>query len=982
MAKELLVPRRTIHFTPLEEGRFVEISPTPELLKQPMVREMKGSVRGIESGWRSGLIKVNDELYKLKGCRPTGKTRKTGDPKGSQTLSLAQYEADRTLERREVFLQEGFEYPIEPIGFWVYDHILHEGEPNTATIYKVKGDTRLDELLWWIEQLPFRYAPKESEERISQILGKSGLITGYMLKILHRNNFSWDADSKGAYNANSGNVLIFPDAKGKAQFGIVDFDNSNNYYPIDPEEDIAAMEITQQRDLKNLKDWIENKGVVSRARYIKTRPHLAPDLLIERILKRAASDISKEDIKIVGDYLLKALNPRHTDPSLRELFVNSFEQGYSEESLPDSEISWNDLLTIMRDVRSQRSEFSTKAKSQLGEPADRKRVMDLAKKYSVFHGYDFPIVVNIEEIPIASNDAEVVIFEPTVKRKEDLVTLSSKLANLHQDHLAQYPSTGESYFSFPKVSQDILMEHASLNKKDIADIVHLWIDGSLKDILSQKFSPRALGSFMLTLAQTNSQQLAESLMANLPDINDPRLIEKLTRVNEFYEVLPDVASQPRGFKNYIWELVNLNSRSDAFYIEREVKKRSAIPLFERGIITRDFTEIFNHQNSNILLNEFAITQAPALKAAMECPELVDRFGGSENTIVQLQIALTGAQVRNGQQKDLDFVPKEALEESEDRRKFRAAYLQYLFASSSKDEVTDINLKNAMDMSIGGWSANMMESLIVAEKPLHPNSFLAQNYGKTPMELDDLASILKTALDLTNGDLSKLDPTIRSFLEKRVYEGSISKEKASELTLACIGLGIEFPEFLEPYLIQSQNSSVFMQFLSEKSVKKEGGIYGSSKSYPVNPTYKLMSEGKQALPTKLRQILTEQIDNKADLTLLANEILEHLFVDDGYFRNFFGAMINMENYPKPTTSMRDMRGLGRPMWKIVHPDIWDILNLADATVLVDFFESKVKDRKVRMEFRSDDSRMIGYRDASLSECLPPELYGKLSSLPAV
>ena len=112
---------------------------TPDALKTPHVRVDVGNIQGYESGYRSGLLSVDSEWYKAKGCRPTNEDFH-GGPYGTQTYSFAQNGADKILERREVFLREGFSYPIEPIGFWVYNHIKFNGEPTAATLYRIEGD--------------------------------------------------------------------------------------------------------------------------------------------------------------------------------------------------------------------------------------------------------------------------------------------------------------------------------------------------------------------------------------------------------------------------------------------------------------------------------------------------------------------------------------------------------------------------------------------------------------------------------------------------------------------------------------------------------------------------------------------------------------------------------------------------------------------------------------------------------------------------
>lgn len=264
MASELLVPRNKIQFAPTD-GRFVEFSAqVPDILRQPHVRASAGEMFGVESGKRSGLLRVDEQLYKIKGCRPS--SRACGfEPWGTQTFSLAQYEADKIAERREAFIREGVDYPLEPVGFWVYDDIQFKGEPTAATLYRAKGDTRLDEFLWWVEkQVPYKYLSTEIRGALLGIIEPIGVTTGQMLRFLHQNGFTWDSAYKdnAPSNAHTGNVVIFPDSQGYVSVGLVDFDNSITHHQLDVDEneDISPEKI-QEHDYQNLRGWFDSDEV-------------------------------------------------------------------------------------------------------------------------------------------------------------------------------------------------------------------------------------------------------------------------------------------------------------------------------------------------------------------------------------------------------------------------------------------------------------------------------------------------------------------------------------------------------------------------------------------------------------------------------------------------------------------------------------------------------------------------------------------------
>lgn len=249
----------------------------------------------------------------------------------------------------------------------------------------------------------------------------------------------------------------------------------------------------------------------------------------------------------------------------------------------------------------------------------------------------------------------------------------------------------------------------------------------------------------------------------------------------------------------------------------------------------------------------------------------------------------------------------------------------------------------------------------------------------------MADILKTALDRNNGDLKEVDPVLRNILEEKKYQGAVTPKKAAELVWSCIGFGVDLPEILDPYLDLAENRYPFMIFLSPNKVYKERGIYKDFGVYPVNPIYTFMSKGLSALPEKIKELFEKHKGDQEAINLFSTGLLNHLFIE-GYFRYFFGGLINIENYPRPPFSMKDLivrddcgKVSGFEMWEIVHPDIWDILRLVDVSVLADFFQKHLKDGKVFTEEKMFDGPYKGWqsqRDAPLANCLPSDLYEKI------
>ncbi|MFA5933104.1 MAG: hypothetical protein WCV81_02445 [Microgenomates group bacterium] len=391
MISELLVPRKPITFTPLEEGRFIALSnDVPDVLKQPMIRSEGGLLKGYESGWRSGLIKSENQLYKIKSCRPVGGKR-GNQPRGSHVLSSAQFEADDMLERREVFLKNGFDYPLEPIGIWVYDHVKFNGESNAATLYRAKGDTRLDELIWWVERSPYEYASSEYASQLSYAFDELGYQTGKRLKSFHENNFSWDSSPvTKASNAHLGNIVIFPTDSGAAEVGMVDFDISIGYLDGDPKELQETVKIIQKNDLTRFCYWMNTSEVVSRARRIKYFHPFVAGKIVDCVINQNIPDLDWEEeietIGMAGGYLLRALNPCEDIDNLKKEIWLGFKSGYKGSNIESEEsqkmsITWDELARILGQANKIRRNFIKRLKEEIGPDADRNRIKELALFY-------------------------------------------------------------------------------------------------------------------------------------------------------------------------------------------------------------------------------------------------------------------------------------------------------------------------------------------------------------------------------------------------------------------------------------------------------------------------------------------------------------------------------------------------------------------------------------------------------------------------
>ena len=324
MLPELLIPRKSIKFKPLQEGQFIPLTPDlPKILHTPHIRSNQGSIHGFESGYRSRLVKVGDELYKIKGCRPEKGKRGNG-PKGTQIFGLAQFEAENTLERREYFQSIGVDYPIEPVGFWVYDHFSFQGKQTAATIYRIKGDTRLDELVWYLDKMPIEAESKNMKISLFKLLYQTGKNVGEALKIFHEGNFAWDWDvTRTSFNAHHGNIVVYPNNE-VANFGIVDFDNSVRATEQHEQSELIKV---QAVDLQYLSESAESAPVVSTPKSRYSVLQNSGDI-VDKILKKAYPHIPEDLLGMIGGQLLVELDIREDQP-IRKALRFGIDDGYS-----------------------------------------------------------------------------------------------------------------------------------------------------------------------------------------------------------------------------------------------------------------------------------------------------------------------------------------------------------------------------------------------------------------------------------------------------------------------------------------------------------------------------------------------------------------------------------------------------------------------------------------------------------------------------
>ncbi len=202
-----------------------------------------GTIPGVWSGCRSALTMdpVTGNLYKLKGAAVAEipidhlKYYGNGAPyiEGGQFLRNAHNERIFSDRFNRVLADNGIEPTMEYVGF--YKSPFKVGRRKIATsIIRVKGDTRLDELMYALESEAYFktvYTRKQKVEfvtKLAEFYWDVGFIVGQLKRLMDRSNQSW-SDNPKRTNAHIGNVVVYKADENNLGIGFVDFDASCDF---------------------------------------------------------------------------------------------------------------------------------------------------------------------------------------------------------------------------------------------------------------------------------------------------------------------------------------------------------------------------------------------------------------------------------------------------------------------------------------------------------------------------------------------------------------------------------------------------------------------------------------------------------------------------------------------------------------------------------------------------------------------------------
>ena len=331
------------------------------------VHEKKvGRLCGLWSGYRSAIVRDTNtkKIYKLKGVSLNPETPlpvSVGDGfriAGGQKYANAHYEMDMLSRFNKTLENEGINPVITPIGTWKYPNLCKDSRP-TASIFEIKGDTRLDELVFTIEGLMLRkmsiskkdyvsYKQEEDfftgmptkywvefEKTASRFFSQVGFAVGRLLNLMHKSGQSWSSISPDeqhlSSNSHWGNVVLYRENY-DIRVGLVDFDVSCCKKDLSRSE----MESVQKQDVSRFNSSLSSSRPISmrkmRAKPFRKKKYLVTCGGMRNSLRNSFANgygvnwSGHCKNKVHSDYFMKLTNQLRSDYKFS--FANNDLEGY------------------------------------------------------------------------------------------------------------------------------------------------------------------------------------------------------------------------------------------------------------------------------------------------------------------------------------------------------------------------------------------------------------------------------------------------------------------------------------------------------------------------------------------------------------------------------------------------------------------------------------------------------------------------------
>jgi|GEM_PF-2021558 len=223
------------------------------------------------SGYRSALVKdpATKELYRLKGIAFTDPpiVHRGKDYKriwGGQTLRNAKFEKKYSDLFNRTLVEHNIEPVMNVVGIYTFP-IRVDREQLATSVIHVKGDTRLDELIYALETeyrnlltIPKTKERESLEKLLPALYSTAGFMVGQLKSLMDESGQSWSDNSQRS-NAHIGNVVLYPDNDGSGVgVGLVDFDASCERKEMSPKK----LSRLQRSEYKNLRQGA-NEGLIT-----------------------------------------------------------------------------------------------------------------------------------------------------------------------------------------------------------------------------------------------------------------------------------------------------------------------------------------------------------------------------------------------------------------------------------------------------------------------------------------------------------------------------------------------------------------------------------------------------------------------------------------------------------------------------------------------------------------------------------------------
>ncbi len=234
-----------------------EIKPADVLISSynALPEKPAGGIPAFWSGYRSCITEDDrtGELFRLKGVAFGMKPSWNAEAQhveGGSFLRNAHFERIYSDRFNRILREEGIEPVMEYVGVYTFLSRVQRRK-TAASIIRVKGDTRLDELLDIIDYFGRIYVGENVThpfwEAAAAFSTEIGQAVGTLKRLMDKNGQTW-SDNPKRTNAHIGNVVVYPTDAGNLAVGLVDFDASCDLH----DKTSAQLQAQQQAEYKTI----------------------------------------------------------------------------------------------------------------------------------------------------------------------------------------------------------------------------------------------------------------------------------------------------------------------------------------------------------------------------------------------------------------------------------------------------------------------------------------------------------------------------------------------------------------------------------------------------------------------------------------------------------------------------------------------------------------------------------------------------------